>query len=103
VTSVCLAFPAIDALADGYEVSFIEDAAADSYRDLHDTAVLRLAHAGAVPRTTIAMISEWFRDWKSPLADPARKIFVPYLGQMAALRRVPEYHEPRGVAVKEHA
>ncbi len=103
VTAVCLAFPAIDALADGYEVSFIEDAVADSYRDLHDTAVLRLAHAGAVPRTTIAMISEWFRDWKSPLADPARKIFVPYLGQMAALRRVPEYHEPRGVTVKEHA
>ena len=48
-------------------------------------------------------ISEWFRDWKSPLADPARKIFVPYLEQMAALRRVPEYHEPRGVAVKEPA
>ena len=103
VTAVCLAFPAIDALADGYEVSFIEDAVADSYRDLHDTAVLRLAHAGAVPRTTIAMISEWFRDWKSPLADPARKIFVPYLEQMAALRRVPEYHEPRGLTVKEPA
>jgi len=29
------------------------------------------------------MISEWFRDWKSPLADSARKIFVPYLEQMA--------------------
>jgi len=103
VTAVCLAFPAIDALADGYEVSFVEDAVADSYRDLHDTAVLRLAHAGAVPRTTSAMISEWFRDWKSPLADSARKIFVPYLEQMAALRRVPEYHEPRGLTVKEHA
>ena len=103
VTAVCLAFPAIDALADGYEVSFVEDAVADSYRDLHDTAVLRLAHAGAVPRTTSAMISEWFRDWKSPLADPARKIFVPYLEQMATFRRVPEYHEPRGVTVKEPA
>ncbi len=103
VTSVCLAYPAVHALTDGYEVMFIEDAAADQYLELHDTAVLRLAHAGAVPNSTIAMISEWFRDWKSPLADSARKIFVPYLEQMAALRRAPEYHEPRGVTVKEHA
>ncbi len=69
VTSVCLAYPVVDALAVGYEVSFIEDAVADIYRELHETAVLRLAHAGAVPNTTSAMISEWFRDWKSPLAD----------------------------------
>jgi len=49
VTSVCLAYPAVDALFDGYEVMFIEDAVADQYIELHDTAVLRLAHAGAVP------------------------------------------------------
>jgi nicotinamidase-related amidase len=103
VTSVCLAYPVVDALSDGYEVMFIEDAVADQYLELHDSAVLRLAHAGAVPNNTIAMISEWFRDWKSPLADSARKIFVPYLEQMAALRRAPEYHEPRGVTVREHA
>jgi nicotinamidase-related amidase len=96
VTSVCLAYPAVDALADGYEVMFIEDAVADQYIELHDTAVLRLTHAGAVPNNTIAMITEWFRDWKSPLADSARKIIVPYLDEMAALRRAPEYHEPKG-------
>src|SRR5881397_2552350 len=39
-TSACLTYPVVSALADGYEVSFIED------------AVLRLAHAGAVPNTT---------------------------------------------------
>jgi hypothetical protein len=50
---------------------------ADLYKVLHDNAVLRLAHAGAVPNNTVAMIAEWFRDWKSPLADLARKIFVP--------------------------
>jgi len=44
VTAVCLAFPAIDALADGYEVSFIEDAVADSYRDLHDTRRSQARH-----------------------------------------------------------
>ena len=100
VTSVCLAYPAVDALADGYEVMFIEDASADQYLESHDTAVLRLAHAGAVPNNASAMIAEWFRDWKSPLADSARKIFVPYLEQMAALKRAPEYHEPRGPGVR---
>src|SRR6266851_2179975 len=32
VTSVCLAFAAIDALAAGYEVAFVEDAVGDSYK-----------------------------------------------------------------------
>jgi nicotinamidase-related amidase len=49
VTSVCLTYPAVSALADGYEVTIIEDAVADMYREMHDTAVLRLTHAGAVP------------------------------------------------------
>jgi nicotinamidase-related amidase len=96
VTSVCLAYAAVDALADGYEVMFIEDAVGDQYLELHDTAVLRLAQAGAVPNNTTAMIAEWFRDWKAPLADSARRILVPYLDEMAALRRAPEYHEPKG-------
>jgi nicotinamidase-related amidase len=100
VTSVCLAYPAVDALADGYEVMFIEDAVADQYLEVHDNAVLRLAHAGAVPNNTIAMITEWFRDWKSPLADSARKVIVPYLDEMAALKRAPEYHEPKGPGVR---
>src|SRR6516164_7781640 len=49
LTSVCLAYPVVSALADGYQVTFLEDAVGDIYREMHDTAVLRLAHAGAVP------------------------------------------------------
>jgi nicotinamidase-related amidase len=101
-TSVCLTYPVVDALADGYEVTFVEDAVADTYKELHDTAVLRLAHAGAIPNNTVGMIAEWFRDWKSPLADSVRKIFVPYYEQMAALRRAPQRYEPKGLAVTRH-
>src|SRR5438093_333882 len=36
-TSVCLAYPVVEALAAGYEVTFIEDAVGDSYKELHDT------------------------------------------------------------------
>ena len=103
VTSVCLAYPVVDALADGYEVCFVEDAVGDVYKEMHDTAVLRLAHAGAIPNNTIALMAEWFRDWASPLAEPFRKIIVPYMDEMAALRRAPEYHEPHGIVTKAHA
>lgn len=97
-TSVCLTYPVVDALADGYEVTFIEDAVADVYKEPHDTAVLRLTQAGAVPNTTVAMIAEWFRDWKSPSAGPWRKLAPPYFEELAALKKAPEYHEPTGLA-----
>jgi hypothetical protein len=100
VTSICLAFPVVDALADGLEVCFVEDAVGDLHKHLHDTAVLRLAHAGAVANSTIAVITEWFRDWKSPLATQAREIIVPYLQAITALERAPEFRQPRGVPVK---
>ena len=67
------------AVADGYQVAFVEDAIGDTYKECHDAAVRRLVQAGAVPRTTSSMIAEWFRDWKSPLADAARKLYVPLL------------------------
>lgn len=97
VTSVCLTYPVVSALADGYEVSFIEDAVADMYKEMHDTAVLRLAHAGAVPNTTKAMITEWFRDLKSPLAGSVRDVYVPYFEELAPLKRTPKYQDPRGL------
>src|SRR5215831_14281096 len=55
-TSACLAYPVVSALADGYDVAFVEDAVGDTYKEQHDTAVLRLAHAGAVPNTTVGVI-----------------------------------------------
>jgi nicotinamidase-related amidase len=97
VTSICLAYAAVDALADGYEVAFVENAVADTTKEQHDIAVLRLAHAGAVPNTSPAIISEWFRDWESPLADVARQIYPPYFEDWAALKRAPEQYEPKGL------
>ncbi|MBV8253554.1 MAG: isochorismatase family protein [Chitinophaga sp.] len=79
VTSVCLTYPAVAALAEGYEVMFIEDAVGDRSKDEHDMAVMRLIQAGAVPNNTVAMITEWFRDWSAPEANFAREIFPTYL------------------------
>jgi nicotinamidase-related amidase len=102
LTSVCLAYPAVAALADGYDVMFIEDASADTYKYQHDIAVLRMATAGAVPNHTVAMLCEWFRDWTSPLADGFRKIIVPYTEEMSMLKRAPLFNQPIGVAPKKH-
>jgi hypothetical protein len=76
-------------------VTFLEDAVGDATKEIHDAAVLRLAQAGAVSNKVVAMTAEWFRDWKSPLADAARKLWVPY--KWAALKRAPELIEPKGL------
>jgi nicotinamidase-related amidase len=102
-TSACLTYPVVSALNDGYEVAIVVDAVGDTYQEQHDTAVLRLAHAGAVPNTTVGMIAEWFLDWKKPVADSWRKVAVPYYEEVAALKRAPEFHTPQGLGVKPHS
>jgi nicotinamidase-related amidase len=88
ITEVCLAYPVVAALKDGYEVSIVTDAAGGSTRETHDMAVLRMIQAGAVPNTTVAMITEWFRDWAGPLAPAAREVIVPFLKETAILQNI---------------
>ena len=102
-TSACLTYPVVSALAEGYEVAFIVDAVGDSSKQQHDTAVLRLAHAGAIPNTTVGMIAEWFLDWKLPVANEWRKVAVPYYDEIATLQRAPEYQTPQGFTAKKHS
>ena len=94
LTSVCLAYPVVSALADGYQVTFLEDAVGDMYKEMHDTAVLRLAHAGAVPNTAKAMLTEWFRDLTSPRAASVKDVYSTYFGELAPLKLTPQYQDP---------
>src|SRR5262249_8653761 len=57
-TEICLAFPVVEALADGYEVMFVVDAVGGLSQVAHRTAIERLAHAGAVPSTALATVTE---------------------------------------------
>jgi nicotinamidase-related amidase len=68
VTSVALTYPALCALAEGYDVCFVEDAVADITKPFHQAAVARLVRAGAVPRSTQALISEWAKP-RRPLTE----------------------------------
>lgn len=73
-TEICLAYPVVSALQDGFEVCIVADAVAGESMEEHMTAIQRMVHAGAIPNTTMATICEWFRDWKSPLAAKAREV-----------------------------
>ena len=62
-TEVCVAFPAIQALEDGYDVYVPTDACGDISVEAHERAVQRIIQAGAVPMTTFQTLFEWQRDW----------------------------------------
>jgi len=62
-TEICLAMPALQALADGYDVFVVTDASGGMTAEAHDMAVRRMAGAGAVPMTWAAVLAEWQRDW----------------------------------------
>jgi nicotinamidase-related amidase len=88
-TEICLAFPVIDAMRDGYEAMFVVDAVGGMSQLAHRTAIERLTAAGAVPNTSLALVTELFRDWKSPIADKARdlvKWYMPEAQKLAAGR-----------------
>jgi len=84
-TEICLAFPIVDALKDGYDVAFPVDAVGGMSQLAHSTAIQRLAHAGAVPNTTLALVTELFRDWASPVADKARALVKWHLAELAKM------------------
>jgi nicotinamidase-related amidase len=79
-TEVCLSMPVIDALADGYEVYIVTDAAGGGSTEGHERGVQRMVQAGAQPLTTIAYVSELQRDWARPTADEVAKLFAEHGG-----------------------
>jgi nicotinamidase-related amidase len=69
-TSVCVAFPALQAQADGYKVYAVIDASGDPSEMASRTTLARLAQAGIIPVTTNAVMGEFQRTWNRP--DAAR-------------------------------
>lgn len=63
-TEVCLVFPALDLLKEGYEVYAVSDASGGTSVDAHQRAMERVIQAGAVPVTWEAVMSELGRLYK---------------------------------------
>ena len=62
-TEICLAYPVLNALGEGYEVFIVTDASGGVSVEAHERAVQRMVPAGAAPLTWIGFASELQRDW----------------------------------------
>jgi len=62
-TEVCLAFPALDALREGFEVYAIVDAVGGTSVESHRAGLERIMQAGAHPVSWVQLICEMQRDW----------------------------------------
>jgi nicotinamidase-related amidase len=94
-TEICLTFATVQALKDGYDVLYVTDAVGGRSQTAHRTAIDRLAHAGAVPTTALAVTTELFRDWAGPLAGAAADVIYWYFGE------APKHTDAVGVAEAE--
>src|ERR1700752_4451093 len=104
-TEICLTFAVVQALKDGYEGMFVVDAVGGRSQAAHRTAIERLAHAGAVPNAGLAVVTELFRDWASPMADKAREVIYWYFAEVPKLNANVGVSEAEQQAVRdrEHA
>jgi nicotinamidase-related amidase len=82
ITSVCMAFPAISAIAEGYKVFVVVDASGTYSKMAQEITLARVVQAGAVPIDTGAVASEiqktWNREDAMEWAGVYTKIFPPY-------------------------
>jgi nicotinamidase-related amidase len=62
-TEVCLAFPALDAMRDGFEVYPVVDAVAGTSPEAHRAGLARIFQAGAQPISWVSLACELQRDW----------------------------------------
>jgi nicotinamidase-related amidase len=62
-TEVCLAFPALDALREGFEVFPVVDAVGGTSPEAHRAGLERIVQAGAQPISWVSLACELQRDW----------------------------------------
>lgn len=72
VTDVCVAFPTLSALEEGFEVFVVVDASGTINKDMRDAALMRIVHAGAQTLSWFAAVSELHRDWRNDAAGLAK-------------------------------
>jgi nicotinamidase-related amidase len=80
-TEICMAFPALDALREGYEIYPVVDAIGGTSVDAHRAGLERVAQAGAHPVSWVALACELQRDW-------AREETVPGIVEIVLTERL---------------
>lgn len=82
-TEICLVFPVVEALDDGYDVSIVVDSVGGTSQIAHDTAIERMIQAGAIPTTIPTLSTEMFRDWLSPKGKKIGPVLDWYLAEVS--------------------
>lgn len=94
VTSVCLALPAISAVADGYKVFAVVDASGTYSKMSEEISVARMVQAGVVPVDTAMVTAElqktWHREDDMEWADIFSHSFLAYRELMESYARTVE-------------
>jgi nicotinamidase-related amidase len=62
-TEVCIAWPTLNMLNEGYNIYVVEDACGGTSQAAHEAALSRMVQAGAVRMTTVGTVLEFQRDW----------------------------------------
>jgi hypothetical protein len=74
-TSVCVMFPALDAVAAGYDVYAVLDASGDPSDMASRTSLARFVQGGVKPTSTNALLSELHRTWARPEAADLAQLY----------------------------
>lgn len=80
-TEVCMAFTALDALREGYEVYPVVDAIAGTSVEAHRAGLERVIQAGGQPISWVSLACELQRDW-------GRKATVPQIFEIVISERL---------------
>ena len=78
LTSVCMAFPAISAVAAGYKVYAVVDASGNWSTMGTELTIARIMQAGVIPIDTLAVISELQMTWNRPEAMEFADIYADF-------------------------
>lgn len=79
LSNVCLAFPAICARADGYNVYALMDASGCWSEFSKDIVLARMVHAGVIPTDVFALMAEIQQTWARPDAEQFGEIYAQFL------------------------
>lgn len=91
-TEICVAFPVLDALREGFQVYFVADAIGGVSLAAYEAAMQRMIQAGAIPISVIGLAGELQRDWGRPESDKLRSVLREYFSRLKAVRTVPKPH-----------
>ena len=71
---VCIVFPAISAVEDGYEVQVVADAAGSPTKAADQIALDRMARHGVTITSTNQLLAELATDWASPAGSAIQQV-----------------------------